>query len=156
MPLQPIVLPPAIEFQIRARVQTAFPKLATEPFEILGPPADTYNCIAWAAGDTSRWWCPRLYWPSGVVRSMAPNALMAALATVGYTRCADESLQEGLEKIAIFLLNGTAMHAARQLVDGRWTSKLGRSALISHGFNSLDGSPAYGSVAFRLRRPRPM
>lgn len=33
-----------------------FPKLAAEGFEIVAPSTKRYNCIAFAAGDTHRWW----------------------------------------------------------------------------------------------------
>src|SRR5271163_1349100 len=66
-----------------------------------------YNCIAWAAGDASRWWWPiRLpgvnYWPKGVPREATIDAFIAAFATLGYVPCVDGSLEAGIEKVVIF------------------------------------------------------
>jgi len=34
---------------------SAFPQLVSEGYEVVGNPAEQYNCIAYAAGETSRW-----------------------------------------------------------------------------------------------------
>ena len=43
----------------------AFPNLASEGFETVGQASELYNCIAYAAGDTTKWWWPDgiNYWP---------------------------------------------------------------------------------------------
>jgi hypothetical protein len=70
-------------------------------------------------------------------------------------------LEPGYEKVALFALGGSVKHAARQLPDGRWTSKMGRDIDIRH--DEVDGvsGPFYGDVVLYLRRriggnyPRP-
>jgi hypothetical protein len=85
-----------------------------------------YNCFAWAAGDDGNWWCPLAYWPEGVPREDTLEAFVAAFETRGYAECADSSLEDGYEKVALYAVREAGVdvptHAARQLVDGRWTS----------------------------------
>ena len=58
------------------------------------------------------------------------------------------------EKVALFVSsNGIPTHAARQLPNGRWTSKLGLLEDIEHPLRSLEGSE-YGTVSKVLRRKR--
>ena len=48
-------------------------------------------------------------------------------------------------------VNGIPTHAARQLPDGSWTSKLGQNIDVQHTIFSIqDGD--YGSVAVFMRR----
>lgn len=57
-----------------------------------------------------------------------------------------------MRKLAIFVNDqGTPTHAARQLPDGWWTSKLGRQIDIEHELSAIEG-PAYGKVAILLAR----
>ena len=69
--------------------------------------------------------------------------------------CPGEELEAGFEKIALFVDNrDTPRHAARQLPNGRWTSKLGELEDIEHGLHDLEGAE-YGSVVAVMRRPLP-
>ena len=75
--------------------------------------------------------------------------------TLGYVPCPDGSLERGYEKVALFTdLQGKPTHAARQLPNGSWTSKLGTYEDISHGIYGLEGSQ-YGDVAQYLKRQSP-
>ena len=74
-----------------------------------------------------------------------------AFATLGYVVCDDDRLEPGYEKIALFTLGGVPKHAARQLPNGRWVSKLGQSEDIEHSLHDLAGA-VYGSVALIMRR----
>lgn len=134
----------------------SFPALAATTYLITSPPERGYNCIAWAAGRTDAWWWPDTagfeYWPAGVPRLETLNAFQQAFATLGYATCSDASFEAGWEKVALFVLDGLPTHAARQLPNGRWTSKLGPEEDIEHELNGLVG-PCYGSVAAILRRP---
>ena len=56
------------------------------------------------------------------------TAFEQAFVSLGYTGCAEEAAEVGFEKIAVFAdQDGLPTHAARQLIGGRWTSKLGRT-----------------------------
>lgn len=59
-----------------------------------------------------------------------------------------------MEKIAIFSIGREFTHVARQLADGRWTSKLGGIKDIAHTLESLTGGD-YGDVVGYMQRPRP-
>ena len=67
------------------------------------------------------------------------------------------SLEPGSEKVVIFVDNeGLPTHAARQLTDGSWTSKLGSWQDNQHQhLQALAGTASiYGVVALIMRPPR--
>lgn len=79
------------------------------------------------------------------------GAFMEAFGTLGYEPCANGTLEDDCEKIAIYQLPQGVQHAARQLSTGRWTSKLGRLQDIEHSSPAeLEGSE-YGTVAQYMR-----
>jgi hypothetical protein len=124
-----------------------------------------YNCIAFAAGETHRWWWPIPrrginYWPRGVPREETVEAFIAAYATMGFNECADGELEPQIEKIALFAKTTRGVliptHAARQLDSGEWTSKMGSLEDISHTTVDAPRGPAYGKPVCYLARPRPV
>jgi hypothetical protein len=135
----------------------AFPLLTEANHRITSPASRSYNCIAWAAGDTEAWWWPDSdeigYWPAGAVREETVAGFVAAFRSLGYEVCESGVAESGVEKVAIFALRGLPTHAARQLPSGRWSSKLGPQEDIEHTLEALDG-PVYGSIVAVLRRPR--
>jgi hypothetical protein len=145
----------------KERISGHFPGLAQSGSEITSPFDETYNCIAFAAQDAERrWWRPseEAYWPSEAPRHVTLAAFEQAFRTLGYARCEDGALESGFQRIAIFAdAQGVPTHAARQLDDGTWTSKLGQSEDIRHSTaTALEGtvaSPtAYGAVALYMKR----
>jgi hypothetical protein len=75
-------------------LRTLFPGLRTTPFRVTSPADDKYNCIAWAANDTSNWWwVPPTVWPPTAARELTLDAFTAAFHTLGYVSAADESLE---------------------------------------------------------------
>jgi hypothetical protein len=140
-------------------LELLFPKLSGATYEITSPAQPDYNCIAWAAGDDSRWWEPdpfgQYYWPEGVRRQYTLEAYAEAFQDLGFVECQDVVLEVGIEKVAIYAdLNGGPTHAARQLNDGTWTSKLGRREDIKHrDLDHVSGS-YYGNPALILQRRR--
>jgi hypothetical protein len=141
-------------------LELLFPGLQSGNYQVTSPPHARYNCIAWAVGVTDRWWWPELdpdagYWPEGVPVEITLTAFLAAFATVGYTPAEREDAEAGVEKIALFAAaTGEPTHAARQLLNGRWTSKLGKLEDIEHDLRDLEGTE-YGIVAVILRRTAP-
>jgi len=134
-----------------------FPSLTKQNHAITSPATSRYNCIAWAAWDSDRWWEPDTfgiyYWPPNVPREATLEAYALAYGTFGYGRCSDSDLEVGFEKVAIFAdTSGTPTHATRQLPNGRWTSKCGQLEDIEHGLDGLAGDE-YGHVAVILKRP---
>jgi len=78
----------------------------------------------------------------------------AAYATKGYVRCDHPDLEEEVEKIAVYVLDGVPKHVARQLASGRWTSKLGDLKDIDHATLDDLAGPFYGHPVLFMRRPR--
>jgi hypothetical protein len=138
-------------------IDDLFPGLRTNAYRILAPPDPVYNCIAWAAGVTDRWWWPagdpqQVFWPAGVPRQEAIEAVQAAFASLGYTVCDQADPEPGYEKVALFATAASLpTHAARQLESGPWTSKLGQLECIEHALRALEGTE-YGSVVLVMKR----
>src|ERR1700720_2227312 len=86
-----------------------------------------YNCFAFAAGDNTQRWEPYgYYWPQGATKGFTLDCFVEAYQTRGFAPCANGGLVAGREKIAIYLnKHGSVQHAARQLPEGRWVSKMG-------------------------------
>ena len=85
------------------------------------------------------------------------NSFIELFRSAGYELCDDGNLEAGCEKIAIYALNDSPTHAARQLENGQWTSKLGKYEDIVHSTpDELQGEfdYAYGRVAVFMVRPR--
>lgn len=143
----------ASEIAARLRLVAEFPALKRHPFEITSDPADFYNCIAWAAGDNARFWWPGRFWPKDVGKAVRIETFRKAFASVGYEVCDGSELEPEWEKVAIYELDGAPTHAARQLSDGRWSSKLGRYHDIAHTLEGLNGDQ-YGTPTVFMRRAR--
>jgi hypothetical protein len=115
-----------------------------------------YNCIAWAASDTSRRWEPdpfeQYHWPDGVKREYSKQAYIEAFRTAGFEVCDDASPESGMEKIAIYTLVGEPKHAARRLPNGNWTSKLGDFEDIQHTTLDCLSGPLYGMPNTYMKR----
>ncbi len=143
---------------IRRIIEAAFPNLRPSGYQVASPETVAYNCIAWAAGDTIRWWWPdspdTAYWPDDVERSETLEAFVKAFETLSYTTCDTPEYEDGLEKIAIYVnADGKPTHAARQLPSSYWSSKLGQSYDIEHDLEGVSGTQ-YGSVSVIMKRPR--
>ena len=143
------------ELEELKRAAALFPHLANSGVQATSPRTKNYNCIAWAAGETNKWWWPRgpkSYWPSKAPRSLAVNTFITVFADRGYESCDDGDLQEGFEKVAIYAERGNVTHMARQLPSGQWTSKMGRGIDIEHEtLEALEGG-SYGAVVHYMRR----
>jgi hypothetical protein len=129
--------------------------LTADNYRITSPASWEYNCIAWAVGDTDPWWWPTpgRYWPAGVAREETLEAFLAALATRGFAQCTTTDVEAGLEKIVLYASGDIPTHAARQLANGWWTSKLGPSFDIEHETLEAVADGAYGTpVAFLCRK----
>src|SRR5262249_6606580 len=53
-------------------LELVFPNLTGTDYRVTSPADDAYNCLAWAAAESDRWWWPDAlggyYWPAGVPR----------------------------------------------------------------------------------------
>lgn len=141
---------------ILSKLDSNFPLLRKEGYAVTSPAERDYNCIAWAFGDQNRWWWPdkyfQYYWPPNVKRDETLESFIQAFENMGFEICENAESEEDFEKISIYTKpDGTPTHAARQLENGKWTSKLGQSEDIEHNFDSLAG-PCYGSVVVIMKR----
>ena len=142
----------ASALNLEQRLIGAFPKLAETNFEVTSEQTDRYNCIAWAAGDNQYWWWPGRFWPKEVPSAVTKTAFVKAFEQRGYSECAGPEFEQGYEKICLYTKLGRPTHAARQLPDGSWTSKLGIQVDISHELEGLRGN-RYGRPSVYMKRP---
>jgi hypothetical protein len=136
-------------------LQKTFPALTTVNSRLTSPVDGDYNCIAWAAECNDAWWWPDVqgtgYWPHGVPREETITAFASLYGLHGFLEVSDSKLEVGKQKVAIYALAGKPTHAARQLQDGWWASKLGPSVDIEHDLQALDGK-LYGRAELILAR----
>lgn len=130
-----------------------FPRLLPGNHRTTSPDTPNYNCVAWSAGDTAHWWQPGIFWPLEVSDDeVGIGALVRAFASLGYEECDDGSQEVGFEKVALYGSTLFYTHAARQLPNGKWTSKLGRSEDIEHDSADDVAGGLYGEVVQFMRR----
>ncbi|MBF0180870.1 MAG: hypothetical protein HQM03_12680 [Magnetococcales bacterium] len=124
-----------------ATLTSLFPNLTQAGAFITSMSSPRYNCIAWAAEDQEFWWEPAspYYWPSRAKRENSLNGWISAFQTLHYQPCATGSLDPAYSKIAIYVKEGTPTHVARQLSNGKWTSKCGKLQDIEHDLADLAG-----------------
>lgn len=137
-----------------------FPHLAESGWKETSEATPRYNCIAFGVHDTNQWW-ERLavpirgyYWPPNIKRSDTVESWIQVFELHGFAVCGSIELETGFEKVAIYETDGEPTHVARQLEDGKWTSKLGEDEDIEHStLVALEGD-FYGKVVKILKRPR--
>lgn len=136
-------------------VLNEFPNSSVEPFIQTSHIDVNYNCIAWAASDNTRWYEPDpygyYYWPREVARDYTIEAYINLYEFLGYKRCQNGDLEAGYTKVAVFAHDALPTHAARQLENGNWTSKLGKNIDVEHSIFSLENG-VYGQVVQYLRK----
>ena len=66
--------------------------------------------------------------------------------TLGYIECIDDKKEDGFIKVALYHKGYKWTHAAKQLSDGRWKSKLGESDDIEHTSPDALVGDKYGSI----------
>ena len=138
-------------------LESDFPQLKAVGFEQTSPPDSAYNCIAFAAGNTDRWWEPAsdYYWPEGLPRDYTVATLTNLFEGLGYAVCPDGMYESGFEKVVIFEESGEYSHAARLVGRELWASKLGVNCDIQHRLEALEGG-IYGNHVKFLKRPAPL
>jgi hypothetical protein len=130
---------------------------------VKSPKDTTYNCIAFAAGDTTRWWedlllipDPGFYWPPGAHRDDdvgSIEALKRCYATIGYEECTDGNLEPGYTKVALYAKTPEDYeHAVVLDENGTWYSKLGDGFDIHHPTAQCICGPLYGTVMCYMKR----
>ncbi len=142
--------------------QTDFPNLRAGEWEKRSEPTPKYNCIAFAAGLSDVYWWPdpfpdplNDYWPAGIACEETVEAIAELYQSLGYKPCDHANFESGYEKVAIYANDTEPTHAAHQLPNGHWISKLGVEEDIEHNLlDSLSG-PCYGKPVRFLKRRVP-
>jgi hypothetical protein len=137
--------------QVSEDLEKLFPALAGDGYAISSPETSAYNCIAWALGEYHRWWEPGVYWPIHAGDDLA--ALVSLFAHLGFVPGENEALEPGYEKVALYADEFDEWtHAARQLPDGWWTSKLGQGVDIRHRSPHALAGKVYGQLLAIMKR----
>jgi len=138
-------------------IKDDFPYSVNNPFRKTSNATPIYNCIAWAAGDSSKWYEPdplgMYFWPESVPRMYSIGAYISLYEQLGFIECNNGSVEKQFEKIALFATGNQPTHAAKQLINGDWSSKLGINIDVSHTLSSMEGG-IYGTVVQFLKRKR--
>ena len=112
-----------------ADLEHLFPGLAADGYALSSPESTAYNCVAWAVGESHRWWQPGIYWPASPGNDLA--ALIGLFASLGYHPCDDHDLEAGYEKFALY---------ADDL--GEWTrGPAARGRLVDEQAGTIRGHP---------------
>ncbi|MFY9951433.1 MAG: hypothetical protein WAK27_22220 [Candidatus Sulfotelmatobacter sp.] len=117
-----------------------------------------YNCLAWALGiNWTRYdpepKCAGYYWFPGLPRKWDEVTLRLLFEKHNYSVSDNSEVEPGYEKVVFYSDDeGVPQHFARQLPNGKWTSKVGDLNDIEH--DSLDCliSPIYGAPGLVLKR----
>jgi hypothetical protein len=135
--------------------ENKWPFLHSEGYDAVSPQTWDYNCIAFAADIDTKWWWPDAdgdaEWPIKR-REVTLDCFIEAYETLGYRKCRSPRQRRGFEKIAIYSRHGEPTHAAKQLPDGRWKSKLGDWEDIEHNTLKAVEEYVYGKAVVFLER----
>jgi hypothetical protein len=109
-----------------------------------------YNCVSHSVHEelVSLWPDDDNRWPESFPREETIEAFTRFFMALGFEEILsnEDHLESGYWKIAIYGMNEFPLHVARQLSNGRWTSKLGVLVDISHSnLHCLEGGD-YGHV----------
>ncbi len=130
-----------------------FPQLSDANSRVTSPRNVGYNCIAWAMNDDVRWWEPGIYWPCDTESGeFGITVLVNLFRDQGFVDCDGPDFELGFEKVTLYCNNYFYTHAARQLPNGKWTSKLGKWEDIEHDSPEDVAGGVYGEVLQFMKR----
>ena len=134
-------------------IEQSFPGLAATGYQVTSEATETYNCIAYAAGDDSRWWdyWSGSYWPNAQPSPLIDD-LVEVFLSLGFERCVNAEEEIGFQKVALYAKGLMWKHAAKQLPGGAWSSKLGPDEDIQHESPEALAGELYGVVHCIMRR----
>jgi hypothetical protein len=126
-------------------------------------PCGGYNCIAWAAGKTDKWWWPIddpcAFWPIPIdpINPVTLEQFIKAFESEGFSKCRNGRFENGFEKVAIYVdADDEPTHAARWLPKGVWSSKMGQGEDIEHKTLKVVEGKGYGTAKAFLKGPNPL
>lgn len=128
-----------------------------ENYKITSPHDTLYNCFAWSLNIDNRFIWPDadhiFAWPNDpdLPRNDTLEVIIRFFQKINFEVTQVRQRQADFHRIAIYCNGNTPTHLARQLPDGKWTSKLGESIDIEHTLEALeDGN--YGQVKVIMAR----
>jgi hypothetical protein len=135
-----------------SRIELNFPRLAEKVnFEFTSPHTYDYNCVAWADNKQDDW--TQFYDNQGNL-ILAAGRYIQHFLDQGFFEIDNGDFELGEQKVAIYInsITGHFKHVARQLENGRWTSKLGDWEDIEHTEVGVLLGPSYGDTIVFLGR----
>lgn len=127
------------------------PRLAADNYCIIGPRSATYNCIAWSVSDATQWIWNQVDNPYGNADGTVTISDFDAFYWAKH-RLVPTDYPNSNSVVALFANSSGPTHAALTSTGQPscgtvpFTSKLGRSFLISHDLYELEGGTTYGDV----------
>ena len=140
-------------------IEALFPSLKADGYDKSSEYDEAYNCFAFATSETTKRIDPSgdpdCVWPNDILQTPFLTSFIEYYRSKGFVICDNGDPEIGFEKIALYKNDVEyAMHAARLLPSGYWTSKIGDFEDIVHKkIESLEGY--YGRVAKFMKRPIP-
>ena len=100
---------------------------------------DNYNCVGYSL-EINEFVSHHIgrYWIDSIERSGSINNLIKVFEYFGFER-SDSSVEEGYKKIVIYGNRGFASHAAIQLDDIWYQSKMGEYEICKHKLEAIEG-----------------
>jgi hypothetical protein len=144
-------------------IEAYFPTLKNDGYVKSSEATENNNCFAHAIHLETRRIDPSGKigdeWPDDIIPTGLLSCMIERYRREGYKLCEEDddgSFEEGYEKIVIYADETTqkVKHAARLLPSGKWISKIGDLADITHDkLESLEGY--YGKITKFMKKPLP-
>lgn len=137
-----------------------WPNLKDGTFEKTSDEGIYQNCVGFVVG--IRRWIDSYsqFWPDDLETGDTPEHYAAFFKKHGFEICADGSLENGTEKLAIYAKGHKYSsqkefkHVAIQQNDGKWKSKMGKLEDIEHPTTKTICCGDYGEAIIFMRRPK--
>jgi hypothetical protein len=141
-------------------IKRFWPNLAQSGFEFKSVETTSYNCVTWVnkiQTDRVDYSHDEEGNPQIDEYFYSAEPYIKYFKEHGFEICDNSDLEDGFEKIAIYKKNNDFKHVARQLPNGKWTSKMGDFEDIEH--TTLEAVEGYlykfytfGKVSFFMKR----
>ena len=132
------------------------PNLAQAGYKKTSDRNPNYNCVAWAVGDTTRYWydvkIKGYYWPPGTPSADTLEGWIKLFEIHGYEQTDKADLEPEYERVAIYVTDDGPEHVARQVASGAWSSKMGKGIDIEHPTLEAVESEIVGEVRVIMKR----
>ena len=85
-----------------------------------------------------------------------PQTFVSLFEAHGYEVTDNPGLENGVEKLVLYVRDNEFQHVARQLPNGRWKSKIGAQEDIEHDLDDLENDIpfSYGKASIFMKRQK--